>query len=118
MTDKDVKEYLRSNGYPDHLIKGGRKGLVERYEKFAAQVEAGYSLTLDDYRNDLDLRAIIGRLGLQKHVADADRRLRNCMVFCADPIWECAENPDAFWIHGVPKKPRGDLKKDLKAAGY
>jgi hypothetical protein len=118
MNDKEVKEYLKANGYPEHVVKGGRKGLVERWEKFVAEVEAGYSLNLEDYRNDLDLRAIIGRLGLQKHVADADRRLRKCLVFCADPVWECDENPDAFWIHGAPKNAKGELKKDLKAAGY
>lgn len=118
MTDKEIKEHLKAGGYPEHIVKGGRKGLLERYEKFVASVEAGYSMTLDDYRNDLDLRGILFRLGLGKQAAAADQRLRKCLVFSEKPVWQCDGNPDAFWIHGVPKKAKGDLKRDLKAAGY
>lgn len=116
MTAKEIKEYLQTNGYPDHIVKGGGKGLLARWEAFVASVESGYSLTLDDYRNDLDLRAIIGKVGLQKNAAEADKRLRRCLVFSAEPVWSC-DNADAFWIYGYPKNAKGDLKKDLKAAG-
>lgn len=118
MNDTEIKEYLQKNGYPEHLVKAGRKGLIAKYEKFVEEVEAGYSLTLDDYRNDLDLRAILLRLGLGKKVAEADKRFRKCLAFSGEPIWECDENPEAFWLFGYPKNAKGDLKKDLKAAGF
>lgn len=120
MNDKELKAFLSEGGYPEHIVKGGRKGLLAKYEKFVAEVEAGYSLTLDDYRNDLDLRAIIHRAGLDSHktVVELDKRLRKALHFCGNAIWECEQNPQAFWIFGVPKKAKGGLKKDLRGAGY
>ncbi len=120
MNDKELKEFLSQGGYPEHIVKGGKRGLLARYGKFVAAVESGYSLTLDDYRNDLDLRTILHRAGLDsnKTVVELDRRLRQALQFSAQAIWECDENPQAFWIFGYPSKPKGDLKKDLAAGGY
>ena len=39
-------------------VKGAR-GLVRRWREFVEQVERGYSLGIEDYRNDLDVRGII-----------------------------------------------------------
>lgn len=116
MTDTEVREFLKENGYPEHIWKGGRRGLAERWEKFVGEVERGYALTLDDYRNDLDVRAIIGALGLQEDVAEADRRLRRLLVFSENSIWD-GDNPDAFWLYGYPRNAAGDLLADLKSEG-
>lgn len=120
MNEKDLKAFLSQGGYAEHIVKGGKKGLLARYEKFVAAVEAGYSMTLDDYRNDLDLRTIIHRAGLDKDkaVVALDQRLRKGMAFCENAVWSCDANPQAFWIYGYPKKAKGDLKKDLRAGGY
>ena len=58
MTDQEMTDYLRENGYPEHVVKAGRKGLVDRWRKFVEEVERGYKFGLEDYRNDLDLRAM------------------------------------------------------------
>lgn len=118
MTDKEVKEFLKANDYPEHLIKAGKKGLIDRYEKFVDDVEHGYSLNLEDYRNDLDLRAIISRLGLEAEVEEPDRRFRTLLVFAADSIWDCDDNPDAFWLYGYPRNAKGDLIEDLRSEGF
>lgn len=117
MKDTEVKALLKEQGFPEHVWKSGKKGIIERWEKFVSEVEAGYRLHLEDYRNDLDLRAIIARVGLEKDAADADRRLRSCLVFSADSVWDC-EITEAWWIFGYPKNAKGDLLKDLKAQGY
>ena len=64
MTDEEMAAYLRENGYPEHIVRAGRAGLIERWAKFVAEVERGYKFGLEDYRNDLDLRGIIAMLGL------------------------------------------------------
>ena len=116
MTDIEIQEFLKENGYPEHIWKGGRSGLQARWEKFVSEVEKGYSLTLDDYRNDLDIRGIIGVLGVQEDVAAADRRLRRLLLFSENAIWD-GENPEAFWLFGYPKNAQGELLADLKAEG-
>ncbi len=118
MSDAEVKAFLKANGYPDHIVKGGKKGLIASYEKFVDAVEEGYSLNLEDYRNDLDLRAIISRAGLQADVEDADRKLRACLVFSEESVWDCEDNPDAFWLYGYPRNAKGDLLDDLRNEGF
>ncbi|MBL8230000.1 MAG: hypothetical protein JNL98_16040 [Bryobacterales bacterium] len=117
MKDTEVKQLLKSGGYPEHVWKGGKKGLVEKWSQFVAEVEAGYSLTIEDYRNDLDLRAIIAKVGMDGDVTELDERFRQCLAFSAKAIWEC-DQPNAFWIYGYPKNAKGDLKKDLRAEGF
>jgi hypothetical protein len=118
MTDAEVKSFLKESGYPDHLVKGGKKGIIARWEKFVDEVERGYSLNLEDYRNDLDLRAIISRLGEQAEVEGADARFRRMLIFTEESIWECEDNPDAFWLYGYPRNAHGDLLDDLRSEGF
>jgi hypothetical protein len=54
-----VRDYLRERGCGEHVIEGGLEGLAESWEKTVHEVEEGYSLTLDDYLNDLDARQLI-----------------------------------------------------------
>src|SRR6476661_1263805 len=61
MQPDPVQQFLRDHKYPAHLVKEGRAGLVRRWREFVEQVEKGYTLGLEDYRNDLDIRAIIQR---------------------------------------------------------
>src|ERR1051326_7402225 len=68
MTDAELRDYLQQNGYPEHIWSAGRDGLVARWRKFVAEVERGYKYGLEDYRNDLDLRAVISLVGLDDDV--------------------------------------------------
>jgi hypothetical protein len=117
MKDAEVKQLLKAEGYSDHIWKGGKKGLLEKWERFVSEVEAGYSLTLDDYRNDLDLRAIIAKVKLDDEVAEADERFRRCLVFSGKAIWD-SDQPNAFWLYGYPRNAKGELKKDLRSEGF
>ena len=78
MTDDEMVEYLRDNGYPEHIVRAGRAGLIERWRKFVEEVEHGYKLGLEDYRNDLDLRGIIAMFGLDDQVRDSTGALKRC----------------------------------------
>jgi hypothetical protein len=66
MTDSEVEAYLRENGYPEHVVRDGKQGLLLGWRQFVEQVEKGYTLGLEDYRNDLDVRAILRLAGAEE----------------------------------------------------
>ncbi len=88
MTDEEMAAYLRENGYPEHIVRAGRAGLIDRWGKFVAEVERGYRFGLEDYRNDLDLRGIIAMLGLDAEVAELDRRFEALLSHRDKRVWE------------------------------
>lgn len=116
MTDAEVRHYLEENGYPEHVVRGGRAGLLRHWNEFVAEVERGYKLNLEDYRNDLDVRAIIRLTGLDKEVAEADARFEKLLTARDTRVWESAAG-DPFWDFGYPKNAGPDLIADLRSEG-
>ena len=112
MTDEEMAAYLRENGYPEHIVRAGRAGLIERWGKFVADVERGYRFGLEDYRNDLDLRGIIAMLGLDAEVADLDRRFEASLTARDKRVWE-SSSADPFWDFGYPSNAGPRLIQDL-----
>lgn len=116
MTDAEIQEYLRQNGYPEHVARDGRAGLVRRWRDFVSQVERGYTLGIEDYRNDLDLRAIIALAGADdEEVRSLDARLKKMLVSSDVRVWESAADAP-FWDFGYPKNAP-DLMNDLRDEG-
>ena len=116
MTEEETAAYLRDNGYPEHIVKAGRAGLIDRYAKFVAEVERGYRFGLEDYRNDLDLRGIIALVGLDDQVGDLDGRLQAMLTHPQIRVWESGPN-DPFWDYGFPKSTGTAFLEDLKNEG-
>lgn len=117
MTDRDVQTYLRDNGYPAHLIREGRAGLVRRWREFVEQVERGYRLGLEDYRNDLDLRGILRQAGAEdEEVLALDERLKARLQPAQRRIWESAPG-DPFWDFAYPRNAGDELRDGLAEAG-
>jgi hypothetical protein len=117
-TDEEIVEYLRENGSPPHIVRGGRAGLIERWQKFVSEVDEGYRFGLEDYRNDLDLRGIIETLDLAGDEAtrNADQHLAALLTPAAKRLWEsCDGNP--FWDFGYPKNAGEELLADLQREG-
>jgi hypothetical protein len=119
LTDQQIEEYLSENGSPPHVVRAGRAGLIRRWGEFVDEVEKGYRLGLDDYRNDLDLRGILATLGLDDDpgVQQADQRLEKVLEPAAKRIWESCEG-SPFWDFGYPRNATGDLLDDLKSEGF
>ena len=113
MTDDEMTAYLRENGYPEHVVRAGRRGLIDRWRKFVQQAESGYRFGLEDYRNDLDLRGILRMLGLDAEVQDLDRRFEATLVDRALRIWETGPG-DPFWDFGYPRSAGAQLIEDIK----
>ena len=116
MTDEQVQKMLEEYGYPPHIVKKGRTGLVAAWRKFVEQVEHGYKFGLYDYRNDLDTRGVIARLGLDDDVKELDERFRRALIHPDVKVWE-SNVENSFWIFGYPGKSGRELKEDLRAEG-
>jgi hypothetical protein len=116
MTDDEIRDYLGDNGYPAHIVKGGREGLLQRWRQFVSEVERGYEFGLEDYRNDLDLRGVIRLIDAEPDAADADQRLQSMLTATDRRVWESADG-DPWWDFGYPRNARGALKNDLESAG-
>lgn len=114
MTDAEIQQYLADNGYPRHVVEGGRAGLIQRYREFVQEVERGYEFSIFDYRNDLDGRAIIRLIGADAEVKELDERLEAMLTDREKRVWESAPG-DPFWDFGYPKNARGDLAEDLES---
>ncbi len=119
MTDSEVRDYLQENGYPEHLIKEGRVGLIRRWREFVERVERGYNLGLEDYRNDLDIRGILRLAGAEdKDVLALDDRLRAQLIPARRRIWESAPVTSGnapFWDFGYPRNAGEELLEGLRA---
>jgi hypothetical protein len=110
-----LHEYLRENGYPEHVVREGRAGLVRKWREFVEQVERGYRLGLEDYRNDLDVRAILALASAEdEEVLALDERLKPLLIAHDQRVWESAPG-DPFWDFGYPRNAGPDLLDDLRS---
>jgi hypothetical protein len=116
MTDSEIRNYLRENGYPEHIVRGGRQGLIDRWRQFVNEVERGYEFGLEDYRNDLDLRAILRLVDADAEVSDADERFHAMLTDVDKRVWESADS-DPWWDFGYPRNVSARLKADLRGEG-
>jgi hypothetical protein len=117
MTDDEVQDYLRENGYPGQVCREGRPGLLRRWREFVEQVEHGYPLGLEDYRNDLDVRGILSLASAEdREVRDLDDRLQKILVPARARVWESGPG-DPFWDFGYPPNAGPDLLDDLRGEG-
>jgi hypothetical protein len=117
MTHDRVKKFLAANGYPQHLVRGGEAGLVRRWREFVEQVETGYKVGLEDYRNDLDIRAILQAAGAETaEVLELDARLKKMLTAKKTRVWKGGKG-DEFWNFGYPKNASGDLLEGLQEEG-
>lgn len=118
MTDREILAYLRDNGYPEHVVREGKAGLMRRWREFVEQAERGYSLGLEDYRNDLDVRAILRLAGAEgdPELARVDARLKAVLTNTGGRVWESAPgNP--FWDFGYPRNSGEELLEGLREEG-
>ena len=114
MTDAQLNQYLRDNGYPEHIVREGRAGLLRRWREFVDRAERGYSLGIEDYRNDLDVRGILALAKAENAEIHAlDARLQKLLTATDMRVWESGPG-DAFWDFGYPRNAGADLLEDLR----
>ncbi len=127
-----IREYLMQKGAPDHVVKGGLRGLVETWEIIVTEVSHGYDLTFDDYLNDMDARQLIDEIqdlastpsdkALLRKLERMDAMMRTLL----EPARECLWGEPAarehkwnrshhWWYFMQPKHPGQDLRDELEA---
>ncbi|HKQ78580.1 MAG TPA: hypothetical protein VJ810_33080 [Blastocatellia bacterium] len=128
-----VRDYLHGRGCGNHVIEGGLEGLVEDWEKTVRAVEEGYSLTLDDYLNDLDTRQLIAetllvapedqRAAINARLSHADAMLRSLTEPVNSCLWgeEVAQEEgwteeENWWYFARPIKADPELLAEIDEA--
>lgn len=126
-----IREYLKSKGCPEHIVKGGLQGLVEMWETVVTEVSHGYDLTFDDYLNDMDIRQILEEVtplaatpahkSLIKKLARIDAIMRTLVeptqhalwgkTAAQERGWTSAKN---WWYFSKPKKTGPDLRDEIQ----
>ena len=127
-----VRDYLCERGCGEQVIEGGLEGLVEGWEDTVRQVEEGYSLTLDDYLNDLDGRQLIAEAlsvagdqqlaAINDRLARADEKMRSLTEPTGICLWgeEVAEEEgwtaeENWWYFARPIKADAELLAEIDA---
>ena len=132
MTNDPIRRLLRARGVAAHVVDGGLDGLVADWERTAANVEAGYPLTLEDYLNDLDARQIIEVVlsaipepdgPLLDRLRAADERMRHATRPAGRCVWgdsagERLTERRNWWYFLVPRNPGPELAANLAEAGF
>ena len=139
--DHALQAYLAARGLPPEARQRGFHGLVLAWEKIA-RAAARYDLTLDDWRNDLDLRDLIAGaltvasehdvLATRDALARADALFRAGTQETRRPVWTSAEHPadpaavhstetgataSEWWYRRGPLHPGDSMRAELEAAG-
>ena len=140
--DHALQAYLATRGLPPDARQRGFHGLVLAWERIA-RAAARYDLTLDDWRNDLDLRDIIAGavtvaseqdlLGTRDALARADALFRAGTEETQRPLWSSAEHrsdpaavhstetgptPSRWWYRRRPLHPGDTIRAELEDAGF
>ena len=132
MSNDPVRDFLIERGCGPHIIGKGLPGLVESWEKVVQSVEDGYSLSLDDYLNDLDMRqllsealAVASPIELQKYedrIQRADDQLKSLTTRTAVCLWgdEVAEEEGwtpkkNWWYYARPADADSELLAEIDA---
>lgn len=98
MGEKDpVREFLKQRGCPEHVVRGGLRGLAESWGEVVRSVEEGYSLGLDDYLNDMDGRQLLDetlavataedKKNCLKKIRQADAKMKTLVRPAARCLW-------------------------------
>lgn len=128
-----VRTLLAERGCPGHIVAEGLRGLVRRWEAVVRSVESEYTLGLDDYLNDLDIRALLGAsldvaspseaATIAPQVRNADDRFHGATL-PSRCLWgegvQAAEGWTAdreWWLFRRPKHTGEALQVELDAWG-
>lgn len=96
---------------------------ITEWINFIKEVEKGYTLTIDDYTNDVSKRDLIDELS-QQISKDLKNKVNQLIEFwdisfqntTNDLIKPLSSRENAkWWWYKIPKKLVGELKKDVKS---
>ncbi|MFN0109753.1 MAG: hypothetical protein ACKVZH_12940 [Blastocatellia bacterium] len=127
---EEVRQFLRDKGCPFPISERGLTGLVESWEKIVKSVEAGYTLTLDDYLNDLDTRQLLDEAlqvapfaeqqKFEERIRHADDQLKGLTTRSEACLWgdDLAEeegwsSKKNWWYYACPVDADAELLSEI-----
>lgn len=118
MTHEQIKEYLKSKGWPARVCEAGGEGLVQRWKEFVTKVETdGYTRNwlIDDYWIFLETRELIHEIGFDERVAEADARFQALLTATNIKHRHQERNTDYdFWNFGYPRNAIGCFYEQIR----
>jgi hypothetical protein len=128
-----VRDFLRERGSGQPVIEAGLAGLVESWENVVNAVDEGYTLGLDDYLNDLDVRQLLeGALAVASaaqrqtwtsRLQRADEQMQLLVKPVAGCLWgeEVAEEEgwtpkNNWWYFSRPRRGNPDFLAEIAEA--
>jgi hypothetical protein len=92
-----IQEYCKQRKFADFVIENGLDYLIPRWEKTVLRIKNGYTMTLDEYLNDMDTRRIINEVWslvsdelidqYQERLKAADEKYLDSTVPSEECIW-------------------------------
>ena len=96
--------------------------LITDWSNFVKEVKSGYTLTIDDYTNDLCARDILGEISafveeptrtkINKILVPLDEQFKKATHKIGQPLF--SSRTDLWWWYQIPNVLVGGLKKDLE----
>src|SRR5262249_26481535 len=129
MKDDPVRNRLKELGASEHVVSGGLEGLVAKWESIVKDISNGYTLDLDEYLNDVDVRQLLEEVitrvpdlspELLERIHVADNLLKHSStrakcVWGNDVAHKEGWTPEKnWWYFVVPKKASPELKNGLE----
>ena len=100
-------EYLRGEGAPDPVVRGGLEVLLAGWERTVAAIEAGYTRGFEEYLNDLDGRQLLAQAlervtpaqaaTVQDRLEQLDARMRAATRPVARCLWGAIVAEEEGW---------------------
>ena len=127
MKDDPVRVRLKELGASDSVVSGGIKALVSKWESIVKNISTGYTLDLDSYLNDIDVRQLIEEVitripdvssVLLERINAADELMRGSSKH-SKCVWgeevahkEGWTREKNWWYFRVPKKIQNQERSD------
>ena len=121
-----VARFLTARGVSAKLRGTNLRGIVAEWDALASRAER-YSLTLDDWLNDLDLRDIIAgamtvapeheRAAVRPLLERADEHFRRATAESPRPLVADVDRVTQWWYLRLPAHPGVGMRDDLIVAG-
>jgi len=118
MTEEQIREHLKGQGWPQHVWQGGSKLLIARWTDFVARLEdqeSSRNWLIDDYWIFLEIRELIHEIGHDADVIQADEIFRSMLVRTdIKHRHKDRKSEYDFWNYGYPKNASGFFFQQIR----
>lgn len=133
--EQRVREYLLHRKCYDFIVKKGIFGLLKQWAEIVKECEQGYTLTINDFLNDLATRDLILDIiksqkedqsfveNVTSYIHHFDQNFKKLLIETDKCSWGSANAKDFpkkkyWWYWGMIKNAKGQLLDDLRHSEF